>query len=480
MVNNSAKVLSLVLAAALALVLFAGASPSTSDGATDHVFDSPLVWATPITLYDGDTLFIKESAGEPTSPYNISIAPNANVSITGEGNPIKGVKITESYMDTAAHSVAIKDLNINGWGSEGYVNYMGVISIFGANSISGGSDIGIKSNAGDLTLKGDGNLLASSTGRAGISAADLNLMEKVSLNVSGAATALACDLSGGTITMDPGTTFVMTKMGATPESHPFAMSADGSKWLISGGASFVASTPASNPATISFAAGGTTGSVILASPPGISGPASEVKNVGYAAFTTAAFTVTGSPTPTVTMTTSEPKITWNSGTMKLSIAAGLPAGEYTAVLTASNGFIPAMTLTFKLTVVAATVTSVTVDPATVNVQKGTTQAFTANVEGTGLFTDGVTWSVSGQEDTATSINSTTGVLTVAAGETSKTITVKATSTFDTTKSGTATVTVTAEEPGGGGSNTILWVAVVLAIAVFIAVLVIFFFKKPAP
>jgi len=476
MVKNSTKILSLVFAAALALVLFVGASPSTSDGATDYVIEAPADWAVPTTLQDGDTLFIKASAGNPVGPYGISIAADANVAITGEGNLLTGVYIRESHLDTTEHSVAIKDLNLDASGTEAYTNYKGVISVFGANYLKGGSANGILSN-GELTLKGDGALAAYSTGREGIKATGLTLKETVGLNVSGAATTLACDLGGGMITMDAGTTFVMTNIAATAESHQFAMSADGSKWLISGGASFVASMPASNPATISVAAGGT-GSVILASPPGIFGPTAETKNVGYAAFSTDAFTVTGSPTPTVTMTPGDPKITWNSGTMKLSIAAGLPAGEYTVTLKAENGFVPAATTSFLLTVVPpSTVTSVTVDPSTVDVKKGTMQTFTATVEGTGSPPTTVTWSVTGQEDTNTNINPTTGVLTVAAGETASALTVTATSTFDTTKSGTATVTVKAEDPGGG-SNTILWVAIAAVIVIAVLGLLFFLFKKP--
>jgi hypothetical protein len=52
----------------------------------------------------------------------------------------------------------------------------------------------------------------------------------------------------------------------------------------------------------------------------------------------------------------------------------------------------------------------------------------------------VTWSVTGNNLVATTISST-GLLTVAADETASALTVTATSVFDNTKSGTATVSV---------------------------------------
>lgn len=89
-----------------------------------------------------------------------------------------------------------------------------------------------------------------------------------------------------------------------------------------------------------------------------------------------------------------------------------------------------------------TVTGVTVSPADAAVQKGGTLAFSAAVNGSS--SQGVTWSVAGG-GAGTTI-SDTGVLTVAAGETAAALTVKATSTANSTKSGTATVAVTASAP----------------------------------
>ena len=88
-----------------------------------------------------------------------------------------------------------------------------------------------------------------------------------------------------------------------------------------------------------------------------------------------------------------------------------------------------------------TVTSVTVSPATPSVVKGETQQFTAQVAGTNNPAQTVTWSIEQTNKNAGTTISAAGLLTVAAEETLTTLTVKATSTEDTTKSGTATVTI---------------------------------------
>ena len=73
---------------------------------------------------------------------------------------------------------------------------------------------------------------------------------------------------------------------------------------------------------------------------------------GYGAVSTAVFTITGSPAPTLTQnTTHGGKITLNNNTLRLDIATGLTAGNYSVALTANNA---AGTATFSFTL---TVTS---------------------------------------------------------------------------------------------------------------------------
>ena len=111
----------------------------------------------------------------------------------------------------------------------------------------------------------------------------------------------------------------------------------------------------------------------------------------------------------------------------------------TSTVTTNIALYPVITL-------VPSVTTVTVAPATPTVLKGGTQQFTATVTGTNSPATTVTWSIV-ETGLASGTNITTaGLLTVAGDEAKTTLTVKATSTVDTTKSGTATVTVTAVAP----------------------------------
>jgi hypothetical protein len=83
--------------------------------------------------------------------------------------------------------------------------------------------------------------------------------------------------------------------------------------------------------------------------PTITGPAAMTLNTGYAVTSTGEFTVTGTPAPTMTKTSGDGKITWNNTTKKLDIAAGLVAGTYPVVLTATSGA-NTVKFTFTLTV----------------------------------------------------------------------------------------------------------------------------------
>ena len=145
------------------------------------------------------------------------------------------------------------------------------------------------------------------------------------------------------------------------------------------------------------------------------------------------------------------KVTWsvsgsNAGTTisttgLLTVAANETAEELTVTATAVGDGTTYGTA--KVTVTQpATITGVTVTPATATVEAGETQQFTAEVEGTGNFREEVTWSVSGS-NAGTTI-SENGLLTVATGETATTLTVTATATAvgNSDKSATATVTVT--------------------------------------
>ena len=87
--------------------------------------------------------------------------------------------------------------------------------------------------------------------------------------------------------------------------------------------------------------------------PVVTGPDSMSLEEGYAATSTAEFTITGSGTVNVTQNTNHGgKIVWNNGAKKLDIGEGLKPGEYPVVLTAKNGITPNAVFTFTLTVEA--------------------------------------------------------------------------------------------------------------------------------
>lgn len=106
--------------------------------------------------------------------------------------------------------------------------------------------------------------------------------------------------------------------------------------------------------------------------------------------------------------------------------------------------------------VKAVVTGVTVSPSHPSVRTGATVDFRAAVHGTGSPSQKVTWAVSGNKSSGTSIDSA-GRLTVAADETAVTLTVTATSSVDGSKSGTAAVKVKqASHSASGGRGFSLW------------------------
>lgn len=86
------------------------------------------------------------------------------------------------------------------------------------------------------------------------------------------------------------------------------------------------------------------------------------------------------------------------------------------------------------------ITSVTVSPATATVAKGDSLQLSATVVSTGFASKGVTWSVTGAADAGTTV-SPSGLLYVNPNETATSITVTATSVYDSTKTGTSTITV---------------------------------------
>ncbi len=93
------------------------------------------------------------------------------------------------------------------------------------------------------------------------------------------------------------------------------------------------------------------------------------------------------------------------------------------------------------------VNSVTITPASVELEKGSTQEFTVNVTGNNLSDADkqVTYTVTGANSNRTKVYSD-GTLVVGSDETAKTLTVTATSKLDPNKKAEATVTIKSDEP----------------------------------
>lgn len=110
-------------------------------------------------------------------------------------------------------------------------------------------------------------------------------------------------------------------------------------------------------------------------------------------------------------------------------------------------------VTQKITVKdPVTVSKVAINPTTIDLEQGSSKTFGVSVTGTGSPAQTVKWSISGQKSSDTKISST-GLLKIASDETAKTITVKAVSTLDSTKSATATVNVVVKEDNDNSEVT---------------------------
>jgi hypothetical protein len=171
-------------------------------------------------------------------------------------------------------------------------------------------------------------------------------------------------------------------------------------------------------------------------------PASVTVSRGQTETFTATVAGTGSPAQEVTWTVEGvgfgTTIT-NGGVLTVGADESASSLTVRATSTVDTGKIGTAAVTVTAAGVVPKVTSVTVSPGSVTVSRGQTQTFTATVAGTGSPAQEVTWTVEGEGFGTTITNG--GVLTVGADESASSLTVRATSTYDTGKSGTAAVTV---------------------------------------
>lgn len=113
-----------------------------------------------------------------------------------------------------------------------------------------------------------------------------------------------------------------------------------------------------------------------------------------------------------------------------------------AATTGSNGEITAYSKAIEC-FTDSEISGVTITPSAISVQRGGSVTFKATVTGKNNPPQTVIWSVEGNISTGTAITGS-GILAVAEDETADFLTVKATSTADTSKSGKAAVTVITE------------------------------------
>jgi len=154
-------------------------------------------------------------------------------------------------------------------------------------------------------------------------------------------------------------------------------------------------------------------------------------------------TVTGTGSITQNVTWSVMGATNSNTRINTEGLLSIPANETapTLIITATSHSDPSKSETATVTVTndAPRVMGVSVSPNQIEVVKGTTQQFTATVNGSNNPSQAVSWSVTGGVSSGTGI-STNGLLMVAINETATSLTVRATSNADRNRVGVANVT----------------------------------------
>ena len=147
-------------------------------------------------------------------------------------------------------------------------------------------------------------------------------------------------------------------------------------------------------------------------------------------------TMQGAPTG---VTVENVSLSTNTGVLKFTTTNATPQGSYSLTITIDGIVSNTFTLVVNPPIVA--VSAVAVSPASViEMKKGSTpQQFTAVVSGENNPTQNVIWSIEGAQHPGTKI--VNGLLTVDIDEPVYSLVIRATSAFDPSKSGTATVTL---------------------------------------
>ena len=381
--------------------------------------------------YSGNSAITIQLEGENTVTGSNGIRTNEsgkNLTISGSGTlNVNG----DSSAIYAAKNIEISDATVNATGtnSDGIYTYGGDIIINSGKVTVECKDDGLNASVGNVVING-GDVSVDSGGD-GVYAGFNH-----SLTIRGGTVTIEADTKliyvtdnnrtvtiapqdGAEITVKAGDSEGSTNNIDIPTDGNIINSVSGAKYfhsVTSGGTS-----PAITNVTVT--------------------PGTAEVEVGETKQFTATVTGTGYYNKSVVWTVSgnESTGTFISSNGVLNIATDETATTLTVKATAVGNSGKSATATVTVTP-PATITGVTVDPNTAEVEAGETLRFTATVSGTGGVSKEVTWSVSGS-NAGTTI-SEDGVLTVATGETAETLTVKATAKGDGITSGTATVTVT--------------------------------------
>ena len=415
----------------------------TTEGATAS--DYNIKW-------DGTTLTLKDAkiiVDNPQNPqsYGIEYSGNSAITIQLEGeNTVTGYRGIET---SAAVTISGGTLNVNGNSHAIYAG--GNIEISDATVIAkstGDYTSGIYTSGGDIIIN-SGEVTVDSK-RYGLNANNYVYINGGTVSVDsggyGVDIIKSLTIRGGTVTIEADTQLINTKNGtvtiAPQGDAKIAVKAGDSKGNAVGitipDDGIITDSVSKAKYFHSETSGGTSPAITNVT---VDPDTAEVE-VGETQQFTATVTGTGdyyNRSVVWTVSGSSNAGTFISSNGVLTVAADEKAKTLTVKATAvGNSYKSA---TAKVTVTQpATITGVTVIPATATVEAGKTRQFTATVRGTGNFSDKVTWTVEGNESEKTTIEN--GVLTVAADEKAKILTVTATANGDKTKSATATVTVT--------------------------------------
>ncbi len=185
---------------------------------------------------------------------------------------------------------------------------------------------------------------------------------------------------------------------------------------------------------------GTSKITVTAVPPAINSvtvsPLTASVEQGGSEQFTATVAAVGGAAKTVEWTSNDSKVAVSS-TGEVTVTEDAVPGQYTITATSTVDSSKYGTAAITVTAVPPRVNGVTVTPASVNLVRGGVKQLEVQVNAVGGADKAVTWSTS-DEDVAVD---GTGKVTVAAGAELGNYTITATSNFDSTKTGTATITV---------------------------------------